>query len=314
MDEESNLELSIVTTLYHSRPFLEEYLKEVIFEVNKSKVNNFELLFVNDGSPDDSLEFLLILKKNIPEIKIIDLSRNFGHHFAIQEGLAQAKGELVFLIDNDLETPGSVISEFIEIMRKEKDLDVVFGFQENRKGNFFERITGGLFWKIFNILSDTKIPNNIVTERLMKRKYIIELMRLGDANLFIGGMFHWVGFNQKGVSLKRGQRKGKSTYTRKKKMDLMIHAITSFSGKPLEWLFYFGLTISFLSLVVIFILIFNKILYANEVQIGWTTLVAVNIFILGILSTFLGVIGIYVNKIFRQVQNRPNVIIRKIYD
>ncbi len=314
MVEKSNLELSIVTTLYHSRPFLEDYLKQVLFEVNKSQINNFELLFVNDGSPDDSLEFLLIQKKNIPQIKVIDLSRNFGHHLAIQEGLIQAKGDLIFLIDNDLETPSTVISQFIEIMRNDEKLDVIFGFQENRKGNLFERISGGLFWKIFNLLSDTKLPNNIVTERLMKRKYVTELMRLGDANLFIFGMFHWVGFNQKGVSVKKGQRQGKSTYTRKKKMDLMIHAITSFSGKPLEWLFYFGLTVSLLSVIVIFILILHKLIYMNEVKLGWTSLIAVNIFILGILSTFLGVIGMYVNKIFRQVQARPNVIIRSIYD
>ena len=193
-------------------------------------------------------------------------------------------------------------------------MDVVYGYQEARKGSFIEKKAGSIFWILINKLSDTKIPHNILTERLMTKQYVRELLRLQDANLFIGGMFYWVGFNQKGIAVKKGLRQGASTYTLKRRAELMLQAITSFSGKPLEWLFYIGISISFFSFLFLIYLAFQKIIYQDEVQLGWTSIVAVNVLILGIISTFLGLIGIYVFKIFKQVQGRPNAIIKKIYE
>lgn len=308
------MKLSVVTTLYKSKGFLEEFLKEIISAIEILAIENFELVFVNDGSPDDSVAYLLERKKDISQIKIIDLSRNFGHHYAIQAGLNYASGEYVFLIDNDLETPPSIVIDFFNEIKKDKTLDVVYGYQEARKGNFIEKKAGSIFWILINKLSDTKIPHNILTERLMTKQYVNELLRLQDANLFIGGMFYWVGFNQKGVSVKKGQREGVSTYSVKRRAELMLQAITSFSGKPLEWLFYIGVTISFFSFLFLVYLGIQKIIHQGEVQLGWTSIVAINVLILGIISTFLGLIGIYIFKIFKQVQGRPNAIIRKIYE
>ena len=127
-------------------------------------------------------------------------------------------------------------------------------------------------------------------------------------------MFYWVGFNQKGISVKKGQREGASTYSVKRRAELMLQAITSFSGKPLEWLFYIGVTISFFSFLFLVYLAIQKIIHQDEVQLGWTSIVAINVLILGIISTFLGLIGIYIFKIFKQVQGRPNAIIKKIYE
>lgn len=306
--------LSVVTTLYKSKVFLEVFLKEMIQSIEIIDIQNFELIFVNDGSPDDSVAYLLERKKDISQIKIIDLSRNFGHHYAIQAGLNYASGEYVFLIDNDLETPPSVLVDFYKEIKNDITIDVVYGFQETRKGNFIEKNTGSIFWTLINKLSDTKIPHNILTERLMTRQYVNELLRLQDANLFIGGMFYWVGFNQKGIPIQKGQREGASTYTLKRRAELMLQAITSFSGKPLEWLFYVGLSISFFSFLFLIYLAIQKIIHQDEVQLGWTSIVAINVLILGIISTFLGLIGIYIFKIFKQVQGRPNAIIKKIYE
>lgn len=125
---------------------------------------------------------------------------------------------------------------------------------------------------------------------------------------------YWVGFNQKGIPIKKGQREGKSTYSFKKRAELMLQAITSFSGKPLEWLFYFGAVISFFSIIFLIYLAIKKIIYQDEIQLGWTSIIAINLLILGVISTFLGVIGIYIHKIFKQVQGRPNAIIKKIYE
>lgn len=309
------MKLSVVSTLYQSKIFLDEFLVEIEKALKEIQINDYELIFVNDGSPDDSCQHLITLKKEkYPKIKIIDLSRNFGHHYAIQAGLIQAKGELIFLIDNDLETLPSVLINFYNEIKKNQDLDVVYGFQKTRKGNVVEKVLGSVFWVLINKLSDTKIPRNILTERLMTKDYVKALLSLNDANLFLGGMMYWVGFNQKGLPIEKSQRKGASTYSLKKRADLMLQAITSFSGRPLVYLFYFGLIVSILSVLFISYLIIQKILYVEEVQLGWTSLVAISVLVLGVISTFLGVIGIYVYKIFKQVQGRPNAIIKKIIE
>ncbi|MBM6500831.1 glycosyltransferase family 2 protein [Flavobacterium macrobrachii] len=308
------MKLSIVTTLYKSKGFLEIFLKEIISAIEIINVKEYELIFVNDGSPDNSVEYLLDRKKEISQIKIIDLSRNFGHHYAIQAGLNYSSGEYVFLIDNDLETPPSILVDYYKEIKNDTNLDVVYGYQEARKGNFIEKKAGSVFWVLINKLSDTKIPHNILTERLMTRQYVNELLRLQDANLFIGGMFYWVGFNQKGIPVKKGIREGASTYTIKRRAELMLQAITSFSGKPLEWLFYIGISISSFSFLFLMYLAVQKVIHQDDVQLGWTSIVAINVLILGIISTFLGLIGIYIFKIFKQVQGRPNAIIKKVYE
>lgn len=308
------MELSIVTTVYKSEIFLETFLNEIIIALQYIKIEKFEIIFVIDGITDNSKQYLIQRKSKISQIKIIELSRNFGHHYAIQAGLNFASGEYVFLIDNDLETPPSVLVDYYNLIINDKNLDVVYGFQESRKGSIIEKKAGSIFWVLINKLSDTKIPHNILTERLMTKQYVNELLRLQDANLFMGGMMYWVGFNQKGIPVKKGQREGASTYSIKRRAELMLQAITSFSGKPLEWLFYFGLFISICSGLFILYLAFQKLMYEDEVQLGWTSIVAINFLILGIVSTFLGLIGIYIYKIFRQVQGRPNAIIKKIYE
>lgn len=305
--------LSVVSTLYKSQRFLDRFLTEITGAITVLGIAEFELVFVNDGSPDDSLPFLLEKKKTIPQITVIDLSRNFGHHYAMQAGLEYAKGDYVFLIDNDLETPPGFLIECFEKMRSDDNLDVVYGFQQERKGKFTESVGGKIFWWAINKFSDVKIPKNIITERLMKRDYLDSLLSLGDANLFLGGMMYWTGYNQAGIPVEKGVREGQSTYSTRKRMELMIQAVTSFSGKPLEYLFYMGLLITCGSLLSIVYLILKKLVYGDVVQLGWTSLIAINILILGVISTFLGLIGIYLFKIFRQVQNRPNSIIKKIY-
>lgn len=308
------MKISVVTTLYRSRRFLSQFLDEIQSALSEINSDDFELVFVNDGSPDDSMQYLLECRKSNPNIKVIDLSRNFGHHYAIQAGLTYASGDCVFLIDNDLETPPSVLISFFQELSANPDLDVVYGYQEQRKGNFIEKYTGSLFWILINKMSDTKIPHNILTERLMTRQYVDALLRLQDANVFLGGMMYWVGFNQKGIAIQKTQREGASTYSMRKRADLMLQAITSFSGKPLVWLFYFGFSISFCSVLFLIYLAVEKLILRDQVQLGWTSIVAINILILGIISTFLGVIGIYIFKIFTQVQGRPNAIIKKIYE
>ena len=307
------MKLSIVSTLYYSRIFLDEFLKEVICSINEIGINDFELIFVNDGSPDDSVEYLLKRKDGIPEIVVVDLTRNFGHHNAIKAGLTYASGDLVFLIDNDLEISPRFLIECFNKMKSDDDISVVYGVQKQRKGKFFESFGGKVFWKIFNVLSDVEIKENIVTERLMKKKYVDMLLELGDANLFMAGMMQWVGERQEYLLVEKKERTGKSTYSIRKRLELMTDAITSFSGKPLRYLFYFGNTIMFISFIFIVYLLIKKMILQDQVKLGWTSIIVTIVFVLGVLSSFMGIIGIYIAKIYRQVQGRPNYLIKKIH-
>lgn len=307
------MELSIVTTLYRSRRFLDKFFEQITAEIAKLGVQDYEIVVVNDGSPDDSLDFCIKAKKNNEKIRIVDLSRNFGHHYAIQAGLAFSSGNYVYIVDNDLETPASFLSTCYHEIKNDSSIDLVYGVQEKRKGHFVEKYGGAAFWSLFNLLSDIKIPANVLTESVMTRKFVNELLRLNDANLFLGGMVQWVGLNRKELVCKKGLREGKSTYTFSKRFQLMIQALTAFSGKPLEMLFYAGLTITLCSILFIIYIVCKKLLFGDMISVGWTSIIAINALSLGLISTFLGLIGIYIFRIYRQVQGRPNYIIKKIY-
>ncbi len=304
--------LSIVTSVYRSEQFVNEFLSRLYAVIQDLGVEQFEIIVVNDGSPDDSLALLQKLKSELyPEIIILDLSRNFGHHHALMAGLSFCKGERVCLIDCDLETPPEFLAELYRKMEG-SDYDSVYGYQESRKGGWFERWSGDLYWKMFNYLSDVEVPANIVTARVMCRNYVNALLELGDRNLFLAGLFHWVGFKQIGVRVERSQREGKSTYTIRKRIELLVNSVTSFSAYPLVLIFRLGLSITFISIIFGSYLIIYK-LFNQEVLSGWTSLAVMLIFSVGILTTCLGVIGIYLSKLFTQTQNRPLFLVRNIY-
>jgi putative glycosyltransferase len=306
------MKLSIVTTVYKSLPYLDEFINECLLAIDELKINEFEIIFVLDGITDNSKNFLLEKKKEVPQIIIIELSRNFGHHYAASCGLRLASGERIFLIDCDLEVSPNVLVALYHTMNK-TSADVVYGYQEKRKGKFIEKYLGGLFWKLFSFLSDTTVPNNIVTERLMNRKYLDALNSLGDKNLFLGGMMYWVGFNQIGIPVFKKNRKGKSSYSISKRINLMIEAISSFSEKPLKLLFKIGIFIMFLTLIIAFYLILKKLIYPEYILIGYTSIMTLILFSTGIIIATIGAVGIYVSKIYKQVQERPLYIIRNIY-
>lgn len=310
-DTASSPALSIVSTLYRSRPFLDAFLQGCLDALAEIGCQDYEIVLVNDGSPDDSLAHALKRKGDIPGLVIVDLSRNFGHHHAMQAGLQYARGDLVFLIDCDLEVLPSVLPVFYR-KQQTTGADLVYGYQEERKGGWFERVSGGLFWKGFNWLSETKIPENILTERIMTRRFVDALLQMGDRNLFLGGMMSWTGFDQIGIPIAKKQRDGQSTYTPLKRLRLMINAVSSFSSQPLTWLFNAGIIITLLSLSYVAYLVLRKILF-DDALLGFTSIMAAIALSLGILTTGLGVVGIYLGKIFNQVQNRPNYIVKDIH-
>lgn len=297
--------------MYRSRAFLETFLAECLAAVQAAGCDHFEIVLVNDGSPDDSLNYALQRRHDIPPLVVIDLSRNFGHHHAVQAGLRFARGSQVFLIDCDLEVRPGTLAAFI-VKQQETGADVIYGYQEVRKGGWFERISGAVFWKGINALSDVRIPENVLTERIMSRRYVDALLQLGDYNLFLGGMMSWTGFLQIGIPVAKTQREGRSSYTLRRRLQLMVNAVSSFSSKPLTWLFNIGMLITLISFSYVGYLVFRKIAFGDAL-LGFTSLMGLVAMSLGITTTALGLVGIYLGKVFNQVQNRPTYIVKDIH-
>lgn len=310
MSNQPLLKVSIVTTLYKSEKFIPVFLNKVKEAVESLNIS-FELILVLDGITDNSLDILLERKEEFENIKIIELSRNFGHHYALMAGLSNAEGEYVMAIDCDLEVSPLIIQDFYNEIEK-CQCDVVYGFQSLRKGKFFERISGSIFWSLFNFFSETKIQENVITERIMTKEYVSKLIELNDKNLFLAGMMSWVGYNQIGIEVKKDLREGKSSYTFIKKFNLMINAITSFSAYPLNVLFSFGIFITLVSFFVGFYYIIMKFIFPDMILSGFTSLITAVMFSTGIIVLSIGIVGKYIEKIFDQVKGRPLYIIRKI--
>jgi putative glycosyltransferase len=281
--------------------------------LDKAGIQDFEFVFVNDGSPDASLERLLQMRSADDRLKIVDLSRNFGHHKAALAGLAYARGDLVFIIDCDLEVPPSVFGNFYETIRS-TGADVVYGTQRKRKGRLVERLGGGVFWKLFNRLSDTTIPENVLTERLMRRTYVDALLSLGDRNIFLAGMMYWAGFRQVGIVIDKQTREGGSTYSLRKRLSLLIEAITSFSTVPLKLVLVFGMLLTISAMLFAAGILIQKLLYPSMLLAGFTTLTLLILGLGGITITLMGVLGLYISRIFVQTQGRPAFIVREFHD
>lgn len=305
--------LSVVTSVYRSAKFIPVFIDETVAAIKKADIAQYEIIFVNDGSPDDSLEYLLQARKANSTIKIVDLSRNFGHHKAVMAGLSYAKGELTFIIDCDLEVRPSVLQPFLDTLH-DTGADVVYGIQGKRKGAWVERTGGALFWRLFNRLSETKIPENVLSERLMTRRYVDALLSLGDRNVFLGGMMYWSGFRQIAVLVEKTQRHGVSTYSFRKRLALLLEAVTSFSTVPLKLVLGGGIVLTLCAAVAGVALLIRKMIHPEAVLVGFTSLMLVIIGMAGIIITVLGIIGLYISRIYTQTQNRPLFIVREFHD
>jgi len=304
------MKLSVVTTMYYSQNYIREFYQRIVERVRKI-TEDYEIIFVNDGSPDHSLQEVLELQKRDPNILLVDLSRNFGHHKAIMTGLRFAKGNYVFLIDVDLEEDPELLELYWSEMQQTNDIDVVFGIQKQRKGNFFERISGKIFYSFFALLANIDYPHDTLTARLMTRRYVTNVVSFRESELDIWGLFVLTGFNQKGVSVNKGN-KGSTTYTLKKKLKMAIETITSFSSRPLYLIFLFGVFIILAAFLNIAVIIYNKVLYGVAVE-GWASLLTTIWLVGGIIIFILGLIGIYLSKMFTEIKNRPFSIIREVY-
>lgn len=304
------MKLSIVATLYQSAPYINEFHERASASAKRIVGDDYEIVLVNDGSPDNSLNLAIRLTEQDPHVVVVDLSRNFGHHKAMMTGLAQAKGELVFLIDSDLEEEPEWLEAFAQQMKQDR-CDVVYGVQERRKGNWFERWSGQWFYSFFKVLTGLALPENVVTSRLMARRYVDALLCHQEREVFMAGLWYITGFDQHPQVIKK-HHTSETTYTFRRKMSLLVNSVTSFSNAPLVSIFYIGVAISLFALAYIVYLVTHW-LFLEKPMSGWTSVMASIWLLGGMVISFIGIVGIYLSKIFSETKQRPYTIVRQIY-
>ena len=304
------MKLSIVATLYQSASYIAEFHQRASAAASQLAGDDYEIVLVNDGSPDDSLDLAVQVAESDGHVVVVDLSRNFGHHKAMMTGLAHAKGEQVFLIDSDLEEEPECLIGFSDQMLSEP-CDVVYGVQEQRKGNWFERWSGQWFYRFFKALTGMALPENVVTARLMTRRYVDALLRHEEREVFMAGLWHITGFAQRPQIVEKHST-SETTYTFRRKMSLLVNSVTSFSNAPLVSIFYIGISISLFALFYIAYLSIHWIFLAKPLS-GWTSVMASIWLLGGMIISFIGVVGIYLSKIFSETKQRPYTIVRQVY-
>lgn len=304
------MRLSIVATLYQSAAYITEFHQRASAVAQQLVGEDYEIVLVNDGSPDNSLELAVQLTETDKHVVVVDLSRNFGHHKAIMTGLSVASGQRVFLIDSDLEEEPEWLLSFTSQMDFEAS-DVVYGIQSKRKGGLVEQITGWLFYRSFRFLTGISQPNNIVTARLMSRRYVDALLLHQERELNIGGLWIVTGFKQC-QQIVRKHFSSPTTYSLSRKFSHLVNSVTSFSSLPLVFTFYSGLFISISALGYIVYLIIRYLFIASPPD-GYTSIIASIWLFSGLIIFFIGVQGIYISKVFSEVKQRPYTIIRHVY-
>lgn len=304
------MKLSVVATLYQSSVYIDEFCRRAGASARQLAGEEHEIILVNDGSPDDSLAVALRVAEVTPHVTVVDLSRNFGHHKAMMTGLAHTRGERVFLIDSDLEEEPEWVIRFSELMDLE-GCEVVYGVQDRRKGGWFERVSGRCFYRGVRALTGLRIPENAVTARLMVRRYVDALVRHEEREVFMAGLWHITGFAQHPYTVTK-RSMNETTYTLRRKLSLLVNSVTSFSNRPLIGIFYTGFTVFAIAGLYTTYLIVNWLFLARPLS-GWTSVMASIWLLGGIVISFIGVIGIYLSKVFSETKHRPYTIVRHVY-
>lgn len=304
LDNQVFKKLSIVTSLYQSQDFIQEFYARIQDAAQKVALS-YQLVFVNDGSPDKSLEIVLKIAAKNPNVEVIDLSRNFGHHQAIMTGIEYASGDAVFVIDVDLEEPPELLIQFAKELTS-TNVEIVYGVQHKRKGDILERVSGFVFYWAFNQISSIKIPKNVAMARLFTENYKNALLKFVEKDLFLAGITELVGFHQKTIPFTKISN-GRTSYNFFRRIDLMLDSVTSFSGRPLYTQFYFGAFSLVISIIFVSYLILKYLFF--EVAPGWTSVVASVWFFGSFILFSIGLVGIYLSKVFIEVKRRPRTIV-----
>jgi polyisoprenyl-phosphate glycosyltransferase len=302
---------SVVVPIWNETEVIPELYRRVV-QIMDSTGASWELVCINDGSSDNSLELLLDLHRQDPRVKVIDFSRNFGHQIAITAGADFADGDAVIVMDADLQDPPDVILRMIEKWRE--GYEVVYAVRSKRKGETkFKLWTASLFYRILQKITDIYIPLDAGDFRLMDRRVVLAMRKMRERHRFMRGLSSWVGFRQIGVEYERAERfAGDTKYPLRRMLRLAGNAITSFSYLPLQLATYVGFGLAFLSLLAIVITIILR-LSGNVFFLGQATTLVSVLFLGGVQLIFLGIIGEYLGRIYDEVKHRPLYLVSHAY-
>jgi putative glycosyltransferase len=301
--------LSIVATLYRSAPTIATFYQRAM-AVAQETFASVEMVLVNDGSPDDSLKLALAIQAADPRVVVVDLSRNFGHHKAMMTGLAQARGDLVFLLDSDLEEPPELLRQFHQRLL-EGDCEVAYGVQRNRRGGALERISGGVFFWVIAALGDRPMPRNLITARMMTRDYVRALVRHRDREFLIADLWEMTGFRQQPIVVEK-LALSPSDYSLKKRIEMAVKHVTTTSTKLLYWILYAGVLVFGLSVALILYYLVRY--FTTGIGVGGFTSIIVSIWFFGGLNMLaLGILGIYLANITSESKRRPYTVVRQVH-
>jgi len=305
-----NMNYSVVIPLFNEEEVIGECYKRLT-ETMKNSGGEYELVFVNDGSSDKTMELARDIALRDRHVKIIGLSRNFGHQTAISAGMDASSGNAVVVFDADLQDPPSVILEMIALWKQ--GYQVVYGKRKKRIGeSAFKKVTAKLFYRTLNKLTDVDIPVDTGDFRLMDRKAVDALKSLPERNRYVRGLVSWVGFKQAAVEYVRDERfAGETKYSLKKMLKFAGDAITSFSYKPLKLSTILGTILAAVSFVYLITVLYITI-FTDRTVPGWASLAVISLFFNGVVLIMLGVIGEYVGRIYDETKARPLYIIDEI--
>ncbi|MFD2177059.1 glycosyltransferase family 2 protein [Veronia pacifica] len=301
--------ISIVCPCFNEQEVLATFETRVS-EILVTTGYSYEMLFINDGSTDNTQTVLETIKKDNPHVRILNLSRNFGKEAAMTAGLDHARGEVIIPIDADLQDPPELIHDFL--LEWKNGFDVVVARRKDRSSDSWaKKITASLFYKFHNQIAQVEIPDNVGDFRLMTRKVVTAIQLLPENQRFMKGIFSWVGFNTKVVDYTRAARvAGETSFNGWRLWNFALDGITSFSTAPLRVWLYLGIFISSISFVYGSIIILKTIFMGHDVP-GYPSLLTVVLFLGGIQLIGLGVMGEYIGRLYIESKRRPVYIIEK---
>jgi polyisoprenyl-phosphate glycosyltransferase len=303
--------LSLIFPVYNEESVLPTLYTRVRDMMQQLSAYDVEVILVNDGSRDRSLELMQLFHAQDPRFKVVDFARNFGHQIAITAGMDMATGDVIMLMDADLQDPPELVPQFLA--KWQEGYQVVYGIRKNRKESVWKRMAYASFYRLMQRVSDIPIPLDAGDFCLMDRVVVPTLRAMPESNRFVRGLRSWVGFRQIGLEYDRDRRhSGEVKYTLTRLIKLALNGIFSFSHVPLQFASYAGFGISLLSFLAILIYLYKKLVIGGE-PTGFPTLVIVSLFLGGIQLIVLGIMGEYIGRIYDEVKRRPHYIVRATY-
>lgn len=303
--------ISVVIPMYYEEQVTEECYKRVKAALQKVKKYEREIVFVNDGSQDKTLEILEKIAKKDKNVKVISFSRNFGHQAAVTAGLKYVTGDAIVIIDADLQDPPELIPDMLKLW--EQGYEIIYGKRKRRKGESpFKLLSAKMFYRTLNSLSDVEIPKDTGDFRLVDRKVVDTINSMPEHNKFLRGLFSWVGYKQTPFEYEREKRfAGKTKYPLKKMLKLASDGIVSFSRKPLKLVGAIGIISIIISMVILVYALVSYMWQLNNLSAGWTSIMVTVTFFAGVQLLSIWILSEYVGRIYDESKHRPEYIIDK---